>query len=121
MIDLRRIEDAYVDRLLAEVQQSGAPVICGLVARAYVDLNRAESEMDPHMFENPSSGWFAQRSPRVEAGLGCIPRVAFNGAPIYGHRLRREEADSRLRPNFDLMDRNRDNIVDAEVKEVKKG
>lgn len=96
MIDLRRIEDAYVDRLLAEVHQSGAPVICGLVARAYVDLNRAESEMDPHMFENPSSGWFAQRSPRVEAGLGCIPRVAFNGAPIYGHRLRREDADNRL-------------------------
>jgi hypothetical protein len=60
MIDLRRIEDAYVDRLLAEVHQSGAPVICGLVARAYVDLNRAESEMDPHMFENPSSGWFAR-------------------------------------------------------------
>lgn len=29
-------------------------------------------------------------------------------------KVSREEADSRLRPNFDLMDRNRDNIVDAE-------
>ena len=29
-------------------------------------------------------------------------------------KISREEADSRLRPNFDLMDRNRDNIVDAE-------
>jgi N-formylglutamate amidohydrolase len=96
MIDLRRIEDAYVDRLLADVQHSGAPVICGLVARAFVDLNRAESEMDPHMFENPSPAWFSQRSPRVEAGLGCIPRVAFNGAPIYSLRLKREEADRRL-------------------------
>lgn len=96
MIDLRRIEDAYVDRLLADVHQSGAPVICGLVARAYVDLNRSESEMDPHMFDNPSPAWFAQRSPRVEAGLGCIPRVAFNGAPIYSRKLPREEADRRL-------------------------
>lgn len=96
MIDLRRIEDAYVDRLLAEVHLSGAPVICGLVARAFVDLNRAESEMDPHMFDNPSPGWFSQRSPRVDAGLGCIPRVAFNGAPIYRYKLKREEADRRL-------------------------
>lgn len=96
MIDLRRIEDAYVDRLLADVHLSGAPVISGLVARGYIDLNRAESEMDPHMFENPSPGWFAQRSPRVEAGLGCIPRVAYNGAAIYSQKLPRDEADRRL-------------------------
>ncbi len=96
MLDLRRIEDAYVDRLLADVHESGAPVICGLVARAFVDLNRAESEMDPAMFEDPSPSWFAQRSPRVDAGLGCIPRVAYNGAAIYERRLRREEAELRL-------------------------
>ena len=72
----------------------GAPVICGLVARAFVDLNRAESEMDPHMFEDPSPAWFSQRSPRVDAGLGCIPRVAFNGAAIYD----REAAPGRGRP-----------------------
>ncbi len=96
MLDLRRIEDAYVDRLLADVHGSGSPVICGLVARGYVDLNRAESEMDPAMFEDPSPSWFSQRSPRVDAGLGCIPRVAFNGAPIYDRRLRREEAERRL-------------------------
>jgi N-formylglutamate amidohydrolase len=95
-IDLRRIEDAYVDRLLADVHESGSPMISGLVARAFIDLNRAESEMDPAMFENPSPNWFAQRSPRVDAGLGCIPRVAFNGTAIYGRKLRREEADSRV-------------------------
>ncbi len=96
MLDLRRIEDAYVDRLLADVHLSGAPVICGLVARGFVDLNRSESEMDPTMFEDPSPSWFAQRSPRVDAGLGCIPRVAFNGTPIYERRLRRDEAERRL-------------------------
>ncbi|HVY90373.1 MAG TPA: N-formylglutamate amidohydrolase, partial [Hyphomonadaceae bacterium] len=96
MMDLRRIEDAYVDRLLSDVHLSGAPVICGLVARACVDLNRAESEMDPLMFEDPSPAWFAQRSPRVDAGLGCIPRFAFNGAPIYARKLTRREADLRL-------------------------
>ena len=96
MLDLRRIEDAYVDRLLADVHLSGAPVVCGLVARGCIDLNRAESEMDPVMFEDPSPAWFAQRSPRVDAGLGCIPRIAFNGAPIYSRKLTRREADLRL-------------------------
>ncbi len=96
MMELRRIEDAYVDRLLADVHLAGAPVICGLVARGFVDLNRAESEMDPHMFEDPSPSWFSQRSPRVEAGLGCIPRLAFNGAAIYHRKLPRAEADHRL-------------------------
>lgn len=96
VLDLRRIEDAYVDRLLADVHMSGSPVICGLVARACIDLNRSESEMDPLMFEDPSPGWFASRSPRVEAGLGCIPRLAFNGAQIYGRKLTRREADARI-------------------------
>jgi N-formylglutamate amidohydrolase len=96
MADLRRIEDAYVDRLLSDVHLSGAPVICGLVARACIDLNRAESEMDPLMFEDPSPNWFTQRSPRVEAGLGCIPRLAFNGAAIYNRKLTRKEAEGRL-------------------------
>jgi N-formylglutamate amidohydrolase len=95
-LDLRRIEDAYVDRLLTDVHESGSPVICGLVARGFVDLNRAESEMDPHMFEDPSPSWYSQRSPRVDAGLGCIPRVAHNGTPIYRRKLRREEADRRM-------------------------
>jgi len=96
MLDLRRIEDAYVDRLLADVHTSGAPVISALLARAYIDLNRSETEMDPAMFEDPAPGWLLQRSARVEAGLGCIPRVASSGAPIYHRRLPRREADLRL-------------------------
>ncbi len=96
MIDLRRIEDAYVDRLLCGVTLSGAPVISGLVGRAFIDLNRAETEMDPSMFHDPSPGWTGIRSARVEAGLGCLPRVAFNGAAIYRRKLVRKEAEARL-------------------------
>lgn len=96
MMDLRRIEDAFVDRVLSDVHLTGAPVICGLVARACIDLNRAETEMDPSMFEDPPLSWSGLRSPRVEAGLGCLPRIAFNGAPIYGRKLAYREAQSRL-------------------------
>lgn len=96
MLDLRRIEDAYVDRVLSDVHETGAPVISGLIARACIDLNRAETEMDPSMFEDPPPAWTGLRSPRVEAGLGCLPRVAFNGAPIYGRKLSYREAQARL-------------------------
>src|ERR1700712_1903652 len=40
LIDLRRIEDAYVDRLLADVPATGSPVISGLIGRACLDLKR---------------------------------------------------------------------------------
>lgn len=96
LLSLRRIEDAFVDRLLCDVQGAGAPVLAGLIGRACVDLNRAESEMDPGMFSDAPPGWAGQRSPRVEAGLGCLPRVAFNGAPIYNRKLTRAEAQTRL-------------------------
>jgi N-formylglutamate amidohydrolase len=96
MLDLRRIEDAYVDRLLSEVHTAGAPVIYGLVGRACVDLNRSEAEMDPAMFSDPPAAWQGPRSPRVEAGLGCLPRIAFNGAAIYNRKLIRREAEARL-------------------------
>jgi N-formylglutamate amidohydrolase len=96
MLDLRRIEDAYVDRLLCDVHLTGSPVIYGLVARACIDLNRSEAEMDPGMFEDPATAWKASRSPRVDAGLGCLPRVAFNGAAIYRRKLAAAEAESRL-------------------------
>jgi N-formylglutamate amidohydrolase len=96
LIELRRIEDALVDRLLADVPQHGAPVLRGLIARACVDLNREETELDPDMFSDPPAAWTQRRSPRVEAGLGCLPRLAFNGAPIYARKLRRAEAEARI-------------------------
>jgi N-formylglutamate amidohydrolase len=96
LMDLRRVEDAYVDRLLADAPGCGAPLISGLLGRSFVDLNRAETELDASMFEDASPGSTAVRTPRVEAGLGCLPRVAFNGRPLYSAKLPRGEAEARL-------------------------
>ncbi len=95
-MDLRRVEDAYVDRLLSDAPVSGAPLICGLLGRSFVDLNRAETEIDPSMFEDAAYAPSAVRTPRVDAGLGCLPRVAHNGQPIYGSKLPSGEAEARL-------------------------
>jgi N-formylglutamate amidohydrolase len=96
LIHLRRIEDAYVDRLLADVPSTGSPVISGLIGRACLDLNRDEAELDPNMFHDPAPAWRHARSARVDAGLGVLPRVASNGTSIYRSRLWRSEAEARL-------------------------
>jgi N-formylglutamate amidohydrolase len=92
---LRRSEDAYADELFAGVAGLGAPLIAARFPRAYVDVNRAEGELDSRMFETPPDG-AGPASPRVAAGLGVIPRVAGDGAEIYQGKLKPAEAEERL-------------------------
>ena len=95
---LRRSEDAHVDALLAALPaRLGVPLIQALFPRTYVDANREPLELDPTMFEAPLPRYVNTASPRVRAGLGTIPRLAANGAAIYGARLSFAEARARLR------------------------
>lgn len=93
---LRRSEDAYVDEVFAGAAAHGAPILCATVARAYVDLNRDPAELDPDMFQEPLPRAGLIASPRVQAGLGAIPRIAGDGEEIYRRRLPFAEAERRL-------------------------
>lgn len=90
---LRSSEDAYVDLLLASAPQHGAPLITTEVPRAYVDFNRAESELDPALIPGAprQSG-----NPRIASGLGVIARVVAGGRPIYRAPLSMAEVEARL-------------------------
>lgn len=92
---LRRSEDAFVDELFASVPEHGACFLTARFPRAYVDVNRAESELDPEMFEGGEAA-HATNSARVNAGLGVIPRVVRDGMEIYRKRLPVAEAAFRL-------------------------
>jgi N-formylglutamate amidohydrolase len=94
MGSLRRSEDAFVDELFAGAAAHGAPILAAAVARAYVDLNRDPSELDPEMFSEPPVA--AMHSARVQAGLGAIPRIAGDGQEIYWRKLPGAEAERRL-------------------------
>ncbi len=96
LIDLRRVEDAYVDLLMSSVSRHDAGLISAVYPRSYVDLNRAPNELDENMFQDGPRAPAGERSPRVEAGLGCIPRVAASGDDIHARKLTRIEADDRL-------------------------
>jgi len=92
---LRRSEDAFVDELFSAAPLNGAYLLSARFPRAYVDVNRADSELDPAMFEG-SAGVRGPASARVAAGLGVIPKVVRDGMEIYGKRLPASEAAFRL-------------------------
>jgi N-formylglutamate amidohydrolase len=95
-LGLRRSEDAYVDALFAGAVALGAPLIAARFPRAYLDANRAPGELDATMFDGPLSVRADAPNPRVQAGLGVIPRIVRDGAEIYRARLDPREASRRL-------------------------
>jgi N-formylglutamate amidohydrolase len=92
---LRQSEDAYVDQLLTSAPRHGAPLVEALFPRVFVDVNRAEWELDPDMFD-PAPVSTRPVSARAAAGLGVIPRSAADGRPLYAGRVALSEAEARL-------------------------
>ncbi len=95
-IGLRRSEDAFVDELFMGAIACGAPLIAARFPRAYLDVNRAPGELDSSMFDAPLGVSNDPAGPRVQAGLGVIPRIVRDGAEIYRRRLAPSEAEERL-------------------------
>lgn len=96
VLDLQRLrssEDAFVDRFLEGAPREGAAALTARLPRAWVDLNRDETELDPALIEGVAR---SAAGPRVLAGLGVIPRVVSANRAIYSGKLTREEADMRI-------------------------
>ena len=93
---LRRAEDAFVDELFSAAPGLGLPLLAARFPRSYVDANREPYELDPGMFEGPLPRPLNNRTTRVAAGLGMIPRVAASGEAIYHGRMPSEEIEHRL-------------------------
>ncbi|MDO1557834.1 N-formylglutamate amidohydrolase [Brevundimonas sp. 2R-24] len=99
---LRGSEDALVDRLIAGMEGLGATLILNRIARAYVDVNRGPSDLDPALVGLPGAG-----SPRAEAGFGVVPRRVGEGQDIYAEPLKPAEVEARIaavhRPYHDAL------------------
>jgi len=90
---IRTSEDAFVDELLRAAPLAGAPLLAATAPRAYLDLNRAADELDPALIENVR---LAAHNPRINSGLGVIPRVVAGGRAIYRGKLTLAEAMERI-------------------------
>ena len=69
---LEQLEDRYADLLVAKAVQNGAVAIVARVARAWIDLNRGEEDLDPALRDPPHSG--PPQTARAKSGLGLLPR-----------------------------------------------
>jgi N-formylglutamate deformylase len=92
--ELRQTEDFLVDELVAGAAQAGATIIAAQFPRCYIDVNRAECEIDPAML---AEAWPAPLSPdaRTLKGLGLVPHTCL-GAPIYNAKLPVAEVQKRI-------------------------
>lgn len=95
--DLRQSEDMYVDALFAEAPNFGATLIAARYPRSFVDLNRGANEIDPDLVEDDLPVHREQSLPRVQAGLGTIPRIVAEDTPIYDDKLSIDEIARRMR------------------------
>lgn len=116
--EIRSSEDAFVDQLYRAAPDAGAPMICALAPRAFLDLNRAPEELDAALIEDVRR---VSHNARVASGLGVIPRVVSNGRAIYRGKISLAEAHGRIstywRPYHDmlqtLLDENRNTFGEA--------
>lgn len=95
---IRSSEDAFVDELFMDAPNYGAYILMAHAPRAYIDLNRRADELDPAIVKG------AQRpanNPRVEAGLGVIPRVVGNARAIRTGKITLAEAKNRITDYYD--------------------
>ena len=68
---LEELEDRHADLLVARAVTHGAVAIVARSARAWIDLNRGEEDLDPALRDPPGSG--PPASARTRSGLGLLP------------------------------------------------
>jgi N-formylglutamate amidohydrolase len=92
---LKQTEDSYVDELVAGAVDSGVTLVAAEFPRSYIDLNRAEDDIDPALLSEPWPG-FLQPSDRTLLGLGLVRRLCKSGVPVYAAPLKAAEIEARI-------------------------
>ena len=82
---LRAAEDNEVDHLFAFAPITGATLLTAQFPRTYIDVNRAVSDLDPHLLTQDWPG--ARPTARAHAGIGLIRRLVRPGVPLYAGKL----------------------------------
>lgn len=110
---LRGLEDFGVDCLMPDLVSVGIPTVINRVARAYLDVNRAETALDRTMFAGDVDA--PPPCHHVRAGYGLIPRLTAGRKPIYAKTLPDTEVSARLefvhRPYHEALTRLLDSAI----------
>jgi N-formylglutamate amidohydrolase len=71
---LLRLEDRYADLLARNLARAGCPLIVAHRARAWIDLNRDETDLDVEMVHGADRVNYPAPGAKQRGGLGLIPR-----------------------------------------------
>lgn len=71
---LLRLEDRYADLLARNLMRSESPLIVAHRARAWIDLNRDETDLDVDMVSGADRADYPQPGAKQRGGLGLVPR-----------------------------------------------
>ena len=93
--ELRRGEDAYVDELLDGAASLGVCVLDALYPRCYIDITRAETDIDAALLAEP---WPTPLQPTEKSarGLGLIRRFVISGVEVNDRLLTVAEVRDRI-------------------------
>jgi N-formylglutamate deformylase len=87
--------DALVDELWAGAPDVGATLLAARFPRAYVDVNRAATDIDAEILDAPWPGPVSATD-YTRRGMGLIRRYALPGVPMYDRKLSVAEVRLRL-------------------------
>ncbi|WBH17373.1 N-formylglutamate amidohydrolase [Sphingomonas radiodurans] len=89
---LAGLEDRYIDAVALAARGIETTIVQQL-ARAWIDLNRAEHDRDPRLDEGAAAGHL---SAKVRSGLGLVPRRTAAAGDLWRRRLSNAEVEARI-------------------------
>ncbi len=95
-VELLRLEDRYADRLVQVAVANGFPAIIAHSARAWIDLNRAETDFDTQMLSSPQMAATAIPGAKTRGGLGLIPRRLQHCGELWRNLLTPQDVERRI-------------------------
>lgn len=93
---LVRLEDRYADLLARRCVQLGHPVIMAHRARAWIDLNRDEQDIDTDMVQGALRSDYPTPGAKQRGGLGLIPRRLSGEGEIWKRQFTLDEVQHRI-------------------------
>ena len=93
---LAHAEDAFVDTLFARAPFHGACFLRAMFPRSYIDLNRAESDIDLQLVKEGKWPGPCMPSEKTRQGNGLVWRLCPPGLPVYGEKLGIAEIQHRI-------------------------
>ncbi len=93
---LLRLEDRYADLLTRKVVALGYPTVIAHRARAWVDLNRDERDLDVEMVRGADRAHYPAPGAKQRGGLGLIPRRLSGDGDLWKAPFELNDVEGRI-------------------------